>query len=248
MSINQLRIEFAVDPITLQALHPLIQWIADLVIYLLTSLHVFQHNSSVPGIELVRDAGIITKLRELLIIIRLWGCICPTCLPSFVPVIERFDALQQLFKLVTKIWLTIKDNPTSEFEEALVDECSLLPSQMLILFCDRALFGDVRVYQSSVFLQSHPVQFVFNEPPSYISRLQTFIVPDGRTQAQLKRDVVRQISLGEETEDPVRQCTRCNSMSLCSLNKTGSNPMKNDWEKRWFVTCPCGGQWKLLTK
>ena len=245
LGLNQQKREFWVDPLSLQALQPLIQWVSDLIIYLLTSLHAFQSNSSTPGIELIRDMMTVSKLREMLVIFRLWGCFSPSCLPHFLVLSSGFDVLPQFYKLMTKVWLTIKDNMAAEFEEILLDECSLLPSQIMIVFCDRALFGDVRSYQSSIFLQSHPVQFIYGEPPTYIAHLQTLIVPDNRIQTQQLRDAVRQISLGETTKEPLRQCSRCNSLSLCTQSKTGSNPVKNDWEKRWFVTCPCGGQWKL---
>lgn len=58
---------------------------------------------------------------------RIWGLLKPQCLPVFARSAENLDILATLFRLLTRLAL----NP-NEPDEVLLDECCLLPSQVLI--------------------------------------------------------------------------------------------------------------------
>ena len=65
-------------------------------------------------------------MRELLFIIRIWGISNEGILPSYTKTAESFDVLAKLFSLLTRL----KDGQQSN--EAIIDECILLPSQVMI--------------------------------------------------------------------------------------------------------------------
>lgn len=58
---------------------------------------------------------------------RIWGLLRPQCLPIFARSADNLDILATLFRLLTRLAL----NP-NEPDEVLLDECCLLPSQVLI--------------------------------------------------------------------------------------------------------------------
>merc|ERR1712224_569086 len=66
-------------------------------------------------------------MRELLFIIRLWGKTNEGILPSYTKTAESFDVLAKLFSLLTRLK---EGGPQSN--EAIIDECILLPSQVMI--------------------------------------------------------------------------------------------------------------------
>lgn len=68
----------------------------------------------------------MNSIRELLVMIRIWGLLEPQCLPVFSRTSD-IDVLSTLFRLLTRLSL----NP-NEPEESLLDDCCLLPSQLLI--------------------------------------------------------------------------------------------------------------------
>lgn len=118
--------DFTVEPSTLQSLQQLIQFVADLALNILAKLpesRSFQNKS--PG-ELSEIVS-LNSIRELLVMIRIWGLVKKSCLPVFSRSADNLDILATLFRLLTKLSL----NP-SEPDELLLDECCLLPSQVLI--------------------------------------------------------------------------------------------------------------------
>lgn len=48
-------------------------------------------------------------LRELIVLMRIWGLIRPACLPSFRKTTENLDVLPLLFRLLTKLSVTPHD-------------------------------------------------------------------------------------------------------------------------------------------
>lgn len=53
--------------------------------------------------ELLRDFKALNTLRELLVIIRIWGLLRQSCLPVFVRSAENLDVLALLFKLLSRL-------------------------------------------------------------------------------------------------------------------------------------------------
>jgi mediator of RNA polymerase II transcription subunit 16 len=73
------------------------------------SERLFQSYSNFPGASLLNDSTILNILREIIIIIRIWAIICPSCQPVFTTA-SAVDSLAHLFKLLTKAWLCCKEN------------------------------------------------------------------------------------------------------------------------------------------
>lgn len=62
--------------------------------------------------ELGRDIKAVNTLRQLLVIIRVWGLLRTTCLPMFVRSAENLDVLALLFKLLSKLVQTHEPDDT----------------------------------------------------------------------------------------------------------------------------------------
>lgn len=106
--------EFTVEPSTLQSLQQLIQWVADLALNLLAKLPD-NRPSTGKSYELLRDVKALNTLRELLVIIRIWGLLRASCLPLFARSAENLDVLALLFRLLSRL----VQNP-NEPDEALI--------------------------------------------------------------------------------------------------------------------------------
>jgi mediator of RNA polymerase II transcription subunit 16 len=118
--------EFTVEPSTLQSLQQLIQWVADLALNLLVKLPDSRPSMGKPY-ELLRDVKALNMLREMLVLIRIWGLLRPACLPVFIKSDGSLDVLALLFRLLSRLVQNV-----SEPDESLIDECCLLPSQVQI--------------------------------------------------------------------------------------------------------------------
>ena len=128
------RIEFSVEPNILQSFHHLIQWTTDLALNLCARVPEFKGPSgsnglSGPGASLISNTNVLNMLRELLLLIRLWGKANPASLPVYTKTSadENFDVLPKLFHIITKL-ITHPDN----LEESLLDEAALLPCHIMI--------------------------------------------------------------------------------------------------------------------
>lgn len=53
--------------------------------------------------ELFRDPSALSTLRELLVVVRVWGLLRPHCLPVFTRSAENVDVLSLLYKLLTRL-------------------------------------------------------------------------------------------------------------------------------------------------
>lgn len=231
--------EFSVEPLILQSLQHLTQWVADLALHLMASLpqQVYNH-MRFPGGSLISDAKALNMLRELLVIFRMWGFISETCLPSYTKMTDSLDVLSLLFKLLTKTLL----NHGSEPDETLLDECCLLPSQILIPSLDLGSHSE-GIASPALFVNSLPLQFEYGIYPDFLRTSPKLHTVEGAVTVPGKIDIVRHIGLGSNPS-PVRQCTRCFCMSTV---RPGLKPgTLRAWEQRWTRFCPCGGQWRLL--
>ena len=136
--INLKTEEFVLDGPPLQSLQQLIQWVGDFVLYLLANLpnqvshthppppphthtlytselnsdptgSVLQGSMVRPGFGFMRDGVSLGMLREMLVMIRIWGLLKPGCLPTFTATSDNQDSMQLLFRLLTKLWLCCKN-------------------------------------------------------------------------------------------------------------------------------------------
>ncbi|XP_026313101.1 mediator of RNA polymerase II transcription subunit 16 [Piliocolobus tephrosceles] len=102
--INLKTEEFVLDMNTLQALQQLLQWVGDFVLYLLASLPN-QGSLLRPGHSFLRDGTSLGMLRELMVVIRIWGLLKPSCLPVYTATSDTQDSMSLLFRLLTKLWI-----------------------------------------------------------------------------------------------------------------------------------------------
>lgn len=118
--------EFTVEPSTLQSLQQLIQWVADLALNLLVKLP----DSRPPGkpYDLLRDVKALNTLREMLVLIRIWGLLRPACLPVFTKSDGNLDVLALVFRLLSRLVQN-----TSEPDETLIGKYIALFRSVLIL-------------------------------------------------------------------------------------------------------------------
>uniref|UniRef100_A0A672RA52 Mediator of RNA polymerase II transcription subunit 16 n=1 Tax=Sinocyclocheilus grahami TaxID=75366 RepID=A0A672RA52_SINGR len=113
--INLKTEEFVLDGPPLQSLQQLIQWVEDFVLYLLANL---PNQGSIvrPGFGFLRDGASLGMLREMQVMIRIWGLLKPGCLPIYTATSDNQDSMFLLFRLLTKLWLCCELNPLSRFE------------------------------------------------------------------------------------------------------------------------------------
>ena len=127
--------EFSVDPNILQSFHHLIQWTTDLALNICARVPEFKGPAgtsgglSGPGASLLSNPNVLNMLRELILLIRLWGQSVPASRPVYTKTSadESFDVLPKLFHIITKL-ITQPDN----LEESLLDEAALLPCHIMI--------------------------------------------------------------------------------------------------------------------
>lgn len=77
--------------------------------------------------DISKDIVALNSIRELLVMIRMWGLLKSQCLPVFCRFSDNCDVLATIFRLLTKLAL----NP-NEPDDVLLDECCLLPNQVSI--------------------------------------------------------------------------------------------------------------------
>lgn len=139
--------DFTVEKSTLQSLQQLIQWVADLTLNILAKLPenranpsknsgVMQRTLLIQGqfltfhplqYDISKDIVALNSIRELLVMIRIWGLLNKKCLPVFSRFSENLDILPTVFRLLSRLAL----NP-NEPDDLLLDECCMLPSQVTI--------------------------------------------------------------------------------------------------------------------
>ncbi|CAG2170254.1 unnamed protein product [Oppiella nova] len=235
--------DFCVEAPILQSFQHLHQWIADLTLYLLASLPQQCHHNQFrfPGGGLIFDTKALNTLRELLVIIRLWGLINSGCLPVFTKMENDLDVISLLFKLLSK-------TVTEKLDEKLLDECCLLPNQVLIPHLDLCLKA-VGVASPALFSNALPMQFEYFSEPSFLKFTAKTHSIDGAINCYAGRriDVVRYVGLGAINQESsnLRSCSRCNAVSL--LKPIMRSPATRAWDQRWIKNCLCGGHWRVNT-
>lgn len=61
-----------------------------------------------PGHSFLRDGTSLGMLRELMVVIRIWGLLKPSCLPVYTATSDTQDSMSLLFRLLTKLWICCK--------------------------------------------------------------------------------------------------------------------------------------------
>ncbi|XP_017741160.1 PREDICTED: mediator of RNA polymerase II transcription subunit 16 isoform X2 [Rhinopithecus bieti] len=231
--INLKTEEFVLDMNTLQALQQLLQWVGDFVLYLLASLPN-QGSLLRPGHSFLRDGTSLGMLRELMVVIRIWGLLKPSCLPVYTATSDTQDSMSLLFRLLTKLWICCRDEgPASEPDEALVDECCLLPSQLLIPSLDWLPASDGLV---SRLQPKQPLRLQFGRVPTLPGSAATLQL-DGlaRAPGQPKIDHLRRLHLGACPTEECKACTRCGCVTM--LKSPNRTTAVKQWEQRWIKNC-----------
>lgn len=72
-----------------------------------------------PGHSFLRDGASLGMLRELMVVIRIWGLLKPSCLPVYTATSDTQDSMSLLFRLLTKLWICCK-----------ASQCPLLASSL----------------------------------------------------------------------------------------------------------------------
>lgn len=182
-------------------------------------------------------------LRELLVIIYLWKLVNAHCLPIFTKMQDNFDVIATIFKLLSKIV-----SSPDKFDDCIVDDCCLLPNQVLIPQMDLCP-KSIGIASPILYTNTGPLILTYGSEPSFLKYNIKVNTIDGTINcfANIRTDVVRCITLGHlvETSSNIRCCTRCNSVSLIKL------PMRTAaaraWEQQWIKKCFCGGFWRINT-
>lgn len=222
--------EFTVEPNTLQSLQQLIQWVGDLALNLLVKVSECR-SPQVPskGYELSRDVKALNILREMLVLIRIWGLLRPACLPVFVKSDSGLDILALLFRLLTKLVQNVNDP-----DDNLLDDCCLLPSQVQVQPM-QLNHGRIALASAQLSQQILPMQLEYNNEPEYLFNFQD--VNSGQT-----IDSIRHLFLGKSPR-VTKQCVRCgNCAGITSITRTAAI---RAWDQRWLRSCQCGGHWRF---
>ncbi|XP_014240587.1 mediator of RNA polymerase II transcription subunit 16 [Cimex lectularius] len=224
--------DFTVEPSTLQSLQQLIQWTADLALNILARI---PEQYKVQTSELGRDLKAINSLRQLLVIVRIWGLLRSTCLPMFVRSAENLDVLALLFKLLSKLV------QSHEPDETLIDECCLLPSQVMIPQINPTT-PIVGIAVPSLAYHGFPIQLEFGvEPDSLVFEPEQNNL-EGCLATDQSLDTLRHIYLGKQPY-MVKQCCRCGGKA--QLPGSTRNSALRAWDLRWLRACRCGGTWRV---
>lgn len=192
---------------------------------------------------------------------RIWGLVRVQCLPVFNRSAESLDVLATLFRLLTRLTL----NPNDP-DEHLLDECYLLPSQVLIpqlqnvtsqyslaspiLFYLTNNHFPMRVRLKTINFASIynscgcSFQFDYNIEPQNLKFTPDIVSVESGLSGEQISDSIRHIQLGKRP-GTLRRCTRCGAYT--SLNSVARSAAMRAWEQRWASGCRCGGLWRLQT-
>ncbi|XP_012243503.1 mediator of RNA polymerase II transcription subunit 16 isoform X1 [Bombus vosnesenskii] len=233
--------EFTVEPSTLQSLQQLIQWVADLALNLLARLPEQRLQMKSGGYELLKDHKALNTLRELLVIIRIWGLLRPSCLPVFLRSADNLDVLALLFRLLSKLVQPNGDAQTQQVDDGLIDDCCLLPNQIMIPQLHQG--NSITAIATPVlFYQNFPLQLEYGIEPEQLLFVPELNPVEGCMHSGQIVDGIRHLYLGKQPL-LVKQCTRCvGKAQIQNMTRTAAI---RAWDQRWARACRCGGIWRI---
>lgn len=250
--------ELTLESTTVLSLFPIIQWLADVAMFVVNvvAFTSYHNKESAPGVSLMRDTGFLATLREMLVLIRLWGQTTPGVLPSITPSADKNESLALLFKILTKIWLLSRQANTDEpdvaaLEDRLAAEAApLTPNfssflqNIQVPSLNRGVSG-----KAASTGQIKPSQYQFGTQP-VLQKTHPIFHPSSSAIFPMPADgihtvdVVRRVFLDKSPYSKLKQCTRCNCVSL--IDNIGDHIAAKAWEQRWVRSCVCGGSWRRL--
>jgi len=236
--------DLSVETGTLQSLQQLAQWVTTLSLHLLASVPEYSSRRG-PGYDLLQDQKALLTIRELLVMIRLWGVVR-------LPVItghlwggsggmdqhNPHDLIAKLFSMMTRL----RDQ---QEDEGLKDECLMLPSQVMIPPLDTVL--SARGVVGSIHNHQSPLSFTYGiEPESSSIHTPPFLeglVYTEQPESNFYYDSIQKMYLGQQPAT-YKKCTRC--CGVTQANESNRSAFMRSWEKRWHRNCTCGGSWKTV--
>jgi len=242
--------ELTLESTTLLSLFPLIQWLTDLALFVVVAFTSHHNKETAPGVSLIRDTSTLGTLREMLVLIRLWGQTTPGVLPSITPSADKNESLALLFKVFTKIWLLSRQASSDESEDRLAAEAApLIPNSlflpnMQIPNLNRGVSGKAVSGQIKPSLYQFGTQPVVHTSRQIFHPFASAIFPMSADGSHTM-DVVRRIFLDKSPETKLKQCTRCNCVSM--VDGISDHAAAKAWEQRWVRACVCGGSWRRLS-
>ncbi|XP_043485661.1 mediator of RNA polymerase II transcription subunit 16 [Polistes fuscatus] len=232
--------EFTVEPSTLQSLQQLIQWVADLALNLLARLPEQRMQMKSGGYELLKDHKALNTIRELLVIIRIWGLLRPLCLPVFLRSADNLDVLALLFRLLSKL-VQPNGETQQQIDDGLIDDCCLLPNQIMIPQLHQGS-SITALTSPAVFYQSLPLQLEYGTEPEQLLYTPELNPVEGCMHSGQVVDTIRHLYLGKQPL-LVKQCTRCGGkVQVQNMTRTAAI---RAWDQRWTRACRCGGFWRI---
>lgn len=243
--------ELSLESATLLSLFPLIQWMTDLAMFVIVAFTSHHNKESAPGVSLIHDTSTLGTIREMLILIRLWGQSTPGILPSITPSADKNESLALLFKVFTKIWLLSRQASSDEpdVDRLAAEAAPLIPNSsflqnMQMPNLSKGVSGKAVSGQIKPGLYQFGTQPVLQTSPQIFHPFASAIFPM-RADGLHSLDVVRRIFFDRSSETKLKQCTRCNCLSL--LEGKSDHAAAKTWEQRWVRACVCGGSWKRLS-
>ena len=238
------------DASTGQFLNQLSLWVTTLCLHILAAVPEFKSRKG-PGYSLVHDGQSLTLLRELLVIFRLWSL----NRVSIICTEKEMDLVGRLYSMVTRLIRKADD-------EALMDECLMLPHKVMIPPLDTILRSQ-GVLSCLQHLRGSPSQtFTFGTEPDLPSNYQPPFI-EGLTytddpHSDFYYDSIQKIYLGRNITDKfkltlsllcsghspsnLKHCSRCAAVSQVCMSKSS---MAKLWDSMWGDRCLCGGSWKM---
>ena len=235
--------QFEVDSGLLKTLIPLIQWLADFTVSLIGIFLVKQGREFMPGASLHRDNHCILLLKQLLLLVLMWSKQSPGILPYCIGPIEKHEYLVNLFKLVSKLWMVNQqmldiselENNISDMELYFSNHLNYLYQSMLVSPNNQGVTG-----KQAYLKPDEPDVYEFGEKPR--ERMLPLRLLTSQYSGNV--DVVTKIFLGNTSDDKLRQCTRCDGISLLTPSPEGQP--ESIWQQKWTTSCMCGGVWKRV--
>ncbi|XP_047737390.1 mediator of RNA polymerase II transcription subunit 16 [Hyalella azteca] len=229
MSVNQ-NLDCQVEPRIGKYLQPLVQYTAEVTLYLLCSI------AQTGKGELVRDVKTLQYLREVLFRARVLHRHSKLVAPHIIRKTDSVDVWAQLYRLLTRLMSLMPAEPDASF----IDEVVLLETQVLgrslslslpargylTTVTSAALSGPATVLHSPVHYQHGEKD---EAPPLSNYQLEGGLPPANPRDPLFLHFIPK--------DAPKLHCSRCWSV------RSAEHDPDNPWEQLWSSCCLCSGHW-----